>query len=121
MELAYTVLYVHDYDASLAFWINTMGMVTKACKHAGPFEITQVGFENDGTFLELVPLALMAENPHGLDLATPSIAFRVDDLAFARERLTAKGVEVSEISEMGEITSFAFSDNEHRWFAVLQK
>ena len=32
---------------------------------------------------ELVPLELMKDNPDGLDLATPSIALKVDDLEAA--------------------------------------
>ena len=37
----------------------------------------KVGFDNQDFSFELVPLELMKDNPDGLDLATPSIAFHV--------------------------------------------
>jgi hypothetical protein len=60
----------------------------------------------------------MADNPHGLDLATPSIAFNVDDLAATREKLVAAGVPATEVGNQAGVESFAFPDNEGRWFAV---
>ena len=61
----------------------------------------------------------MKDNPDGLDLATPSIAFHVADLAVTRAALIANGVQATEIGEHSGITSFAFPDNENRWFAVI--
>lgn len=120
MRIGYVVLYVTDPGACLEFWTEKVGMVRKSAKQAGPFEIVQVGFENQQFGFELVPLALMADNPHGLDLATPSIAFHNSDLASAREKLVAAGVQASEIGDQGGIQAFAFSDNEGRWFAVTE-
>lgn len=68
--------------------------------------------------VELVPLALMADNPDGLDLATPSIALQVDDPEAGRAQLVERGVTTTEIGEHGGVRSFAFSDPEGRWFAV---
>ena len=95
-------------------------MVEKDRKSAGDFEIVKVGFANQDFSFELVPLELMKNNPDGLDLATPSIAFHVDDLPSTREKLVAAGVQASEVGEHSGIKSFAFSDNEGRWFAVTQ-
>ena len=67
----------------------------------------------------VVPLVLMKDNPDDLDLASPSIAFRVDDLAAARAALVAKGVRATEVGEHSGIASFAFPDNEGLWFAVI--
>jgi lactoylglutathione lyase len=119
MEIAYVVLYVHDPEASYNFWINTVGMIEKSHKQAGTFKIIQVGFADQSFNLELVPRELMKDNPHGIDLATPSMALRVDDLNSTLELLQSRGVETSDIAEMGGVASFAFSDNEGRWFAVL--
>jgi hypothetical protein len=80
----------------------------------------KVGFENQAFAFELVPLALMKNNPDGLDLATPSIAFHVDDLDAARSSLVARGVQATEVGEHGGVPSFAFPDNEDRWFAVTR-
>lgn len=118
MRVGYVVLYVNDADACLRFWTEQIGMVEKDRKHAGGFDVVQVGFADQQFSLELVPLALMKDNPDGLDLATPSMAFNVDDLPATRERLLAAGVQASEIGEHSGITAFAFSDNEGRWFAV---
>ena len=63
---------------------------------------------------------MMADNPYGLDLATPSIALRADDLEAARASLLERGVEAMEIGEHSGVESFAFSDPEGRWFAVTR-
>ncbi|HLP22430.1 MAG TPA: VOC family protein [Microbacteriaceae bacterium] len=120
MRVGYVVLYVTDSAACLAFWTEKVGMVSKSRKPAGEFEIVQVGFADQQFGFELVPLALMADNPDGLDLATPSIAFHDENLEGTRERLLAAGVQASEIGEHSGVTAFAFSDNEGRWFAVTR-
>lgn len=120
MRCGYVVLYVTDAAASLRFWVEQMGMVEKGRKEAGPYSIAQVGFADQDFSLELVPLDLMKENPSGLDLTTPSMAFRVPDLETARAELVARGVTTTELADHGGVSSFAFSDNEERWFAVLQ-
>ena len=81
MKVGYVVLYVSDAEACRRFWVEQVGMVEKWRKDAGAFTIVQVGFADQAFAFELVPLALMKDNPDGLDLATPSIAFHVDDLA----------------------------------------
>lgn len=120
MKLGYVVLYVNNPEDSLKFWIERVGMVEKGSKQAGPFSIVKVGFVDQDFSLELVPLELMKNNPSNLDLATPSIAFYVSALSKVRSALIEKGVHVSEISDHGGNQSFAFSDNEARWFAVLE-
>lgn len=119
LKVGYVVLYVTDEVACLQFWTHKVGMVEKSRIQAGAFSIVQVGFADQDFGFELVPLALMKDNPDGLDLATPSIAFRVDDLAATRAALVDKGVQASELGEHSGITSFAFADNENRWFAVI--
>lgn len=120
MRVGYVVLYVTDHDACLKFWTEQVGMVKKGSKQAGTFEIAEVGFADQQFSFQLVPLALMADNPHNLDLATPSIAFGNQNLEAAREKLIAAGVQTSEIGDQGGTMSFAFSDNEGRWFAVTE-
>lgn len=120
MKIGYVVLYVNDATACLKFWLEQVGMVEKGSKQAGPFSVARVGFADQDFSLELVPLELMKNNPSGLDLATPSIAFYVSDLNEIRETLTARGVQATEPFVHSGVSSFAFSDNEGRWFAVLQ-
>lgn len=118
MRVGYVVLYVNDAEACRRFWIEQVGMVEKDRKEFGDFVIVQVGFADQSFSFELVPLALMADNPDGLDLATPSIALHADDLEAARAQLVERGVTAMEIGEHSGVQSFAFSDPEDRWFAV---
>lgn len=120
MKISYVVLYVNDPAACLKFWTEKFGMIEKDQKVAGNFTISKVGFADQDFSFELVPIDLMKDNPDGLDLATPSIAFSVSDLNKIHTDLTAKGVEVSEIGQQGGIESYGFCDNEGRWFAVIQ-
>lgn len=120
MKVGYVVLYVADEASCLRFWTEQVGMVEKDRNQVGSFSIVQVGFANQDFAFELVPLALMKDNPDGLDLATPSVAFRVDDLAATRDALVARGVQATELGEHSGIASFAFPDNEGRWFAVIR-
>ena len=118
MRVRYVVLYVNDAELCRRFWIEQVGMVEKGRQEFGDFTVVQVGFADQEFAFELVPLALMADNPYNLDLATPSIAMQVDDLETARARLIDRGVTAMEIGEHGGMRSFAFSDPENRWFAV---
>ena len=118
MKVGYVVLYVNDAEACRRFWIDQIGMVEKGRSDAGEFTIAEVGFVDQSFAFELVPLELMKDNPDGLDLATPSIAFRVDDLEATHAALVGRGVEASDIGDHGGKPSFAFADPEGHWFAV---
>ena len=120
MKVGYVVLYVDDAEACGRFWVEKIGMAEKRRTPAGDFTIVQVGFPDQDFAFELVPLELMKDNPDGLDLATPSIAFRVDDLQATRDALVGRGVEATEVGEHSGTPSFAFADPEGRWFAVTE-
>ena len=119
MKVGFVVLYVNDVEDCVRFWVEKVGMVERARTQAGAFQVVKVGFANQDFSFDLVPLALMRENPDGLDLATPSAAFHVPDLDAARAALVARGVQATEISLERGPRAFAFSDPEGRWFAVL--
>jgi lactoylglutathione lyase len=120
MRVAYVVLYVNDAKACRRFWVEQIGMVEKGRNEVGDFAITQVGFADQSFAFELVPLEMMKDNPDGLDLATPSIAVRVDDLEATHAALVGRGVQASEVGEHAGTPSFAFSDPEGHWFAVTR-
>ena len=120
MKVGYVVLYVNDADACRTFWIEQIGMVEKRTSAAGSATIAQVGFPDQPFAFELVPLELMKDNPDDLDLATPSIAFQVDDLEAAHGALVGRGVQATDVGEHSGTPSFAFSDPEGRWFAVTE-
>src|SRR3954447_20443077 len=87
MKVGYVVLYVDDAEACRTFWIDQIGMVEKRRSDAGNVTIVQVGFADQPFAFELVPIELMRDNPDGLNLGTPSIAFTVDDLSAAHATL----------------------------------
>jgi lactoylglutathione lyase len=120
MRVGYVVLYVNEAEACRRFWVEQVGMVEKQSTEVAAFTIAKVGFGDQDFAFELVPLALMKDNPDGLDLATPSIGFQVDDLARAHADFVARGIQVSEMGEHSGTPSFAFSDPEGHWFAVTQ-
>ena len=119
MRVGFVVLYVNDAEACQQFWIDKVGMVEKGRQQAGEVSVVEVGFADQPFSFQLVPLALMANNPDNLDLATPSIAFKVADLAATREKLVSAGIPATEVGNHTGVESFAFPDNEGRWFAVL--
>jgi len=119
VRVEYVVLYVNDAEACRRFWSEQVGMVEKRRTEAGPFTIVQVGFSDQSFAFDLVPLAMMKDNPDGLDLATPSICFRVDDINATRAAMAAREVQTTEVSEMNGAVTFAFCDPENRWFAVM--
>ena len=114
------MLYVTDAESCRACWVDQVGMVEKKKTEAGAFTIAQVGFADQNVAFELVPLEMMKDNPAGLDLATPSICFHVDDLEATRAALVARGVQATEVGEHFGQRNFAFSDPEGRWFAVTR-
>ena len=120
MKVGYVVLYVNDAEACRRFWIEQIGMVEKRRVEAAGFKIVQVGFADQPFAFELVPLELMKDNPDNVDLATPSIAFRVDDLQATHATLVGRGVQATDVGEHSGTPSFAFADPEGHWFAVAQ-
>ena len=120
MQIGYVVLYVDDAEACRRFWVDQVGMIEKRRQDAGDVAVVQVGFADQPFAFELVPLALMRDNPDNLDLATPSIAFHVDDLEAARATLVGKGVQATEVTDHQGTRSFAFADPEGRWFAAIR-
>ena len=118
MKVGYVVLYVNDAETCRRFWVDQIGMVEKRRTAAGAFTIVQVGFADQAFAFELVPLELMKDNPDNLDLATPSIAFLVDDLRATHDALVGRGVQATDVGEHSGTPSFAFSDHEGHWFAV---
>jgi lactoylglutathione lyase len=120
MQVGYVVLYVNDAEVCRRFWIEQLGMIEKRRSEVGGVPIVQVGFADQPFAFELVPLELMKDNPDGLDLATPSIAFRVDDLEATHASLVGRGVATTEIADHDGTPSFGFSDPEDHWFAVTR-
>lgn len=120
MRVGYVVLYVKDSSACKKFWVDQVGMQLQETTTVGENTIYKVGFSDQQFSFELVPLDLMKENPHGLDLATPSICFYVADVPAEHQRLNSNGIKTTDVAKLSDKDNFAFCDNEDRWFAVLE-
>lgn len=118
MRVGYVVLYVDDAEVCRRFWLEKLNMVEKDRKVVDGFTVVQVGFSDQPFAIELVPIAMMADNPFGVDMATPSLALHVADIEGAHQQLTAREVPTTAVGEHGGVRSFGFSDPEGRWFAV---
>ena len=119
MQLGYVVIYVNDLLRCHQFWTDQVGMVTLRAKTIEPFTIPQVSFPGHSTAIELVPNALMEQAGHSVVPATPSMCFYTADLHAEHQRLTEANVDVTEISDHFSTLTFAFSDPEGRWFAMM--
>jgi lactoylglutathione lyase len=120
MRVGYVVLYVNDVDACSRFWTEKLDMTVRETMQVGENTVMRIGFTDQNFSLELVPLSMMKDNPDGLDLAAPSMCFYVDNLADEHSKLRQRSVDATEIMEHLGTKNFAFSDNEGRWFAVVE-
>ena len=121
MQLGYVVIYVNDLERCHQFWTDQVGMVTKRTSETDGFSILQIGFADQDVAIELVPNAFMEKAGHGAVTVAPSMCFHVNAIETEHQRLTAAGVVVSPIGDHFGTTTFAFSDPEGRWFAVISK
>jgi catechol 2,3-dioxygenase-like lactoylglutathione lyase family enzyme len=101
MRVEYVVLYVNDPEACRRFWVEQVGMVEKRRDEVGDFTMVRVGFADQSFAFELVPLEMMKDNPDGLDLATPSIAFQVAHLETTHADLVRRGVQATDVGDHG--------------------
>ena len=99
MKVGYVVLYVNDAEACRRFWVEQIGMVEKRRSEAGTLHDCAGRVRRPAVRVQLVPIELMKDNPDGLDLATPSIAFTVDDLEVAHAALSGRGVQATDVGE----------------------
>jgi catechol 2,3-dioxygenase-like lactoylglutathione lyase family enzyme len=106
MGVGYVVLYVNDAERCRRFWVEQVGMEEGKRTEVAGFTVTRVGFGGQSFSFASCP-GMMKDNPDGLDRATPSICFHVDDLeATRRAALIARGVSATEVGNS-------------RWDAVL--
>jgi len=87
MNVGYVVLYVNDVDACLNFWTKQVGMTLHEKKDIAEHSVVRVGFSDQNFSFELVPLAMMKENPDGLNLGSPSICFSLPILKQSTKNL----------------------------------
>lgn len=118
VNIGYVVLYMKDTEKAAEFWQTNFDFVIKNEVAAGEYKVITVGAKDGQTNFELVPLALMEDNPFNLNLGIPSICLSVDDLEAEHKRLTALGANVMSIENHGGRRSFAIIDPEGNAFAI---
>lgn len=119
--IGYVVLYLNDTEKAAEFWTKNFEFEVKNTVEAGEHQVITIGAVNSQTNFELVPLALMADNPYNLNLEIPSICLYTDDLEIEHTRLEQLGVTVTPIEDHGGRNSFAVIDLEENAFAVVQR
>ena len=92
MKVGYVVLYVNDAEACRRFWVEQIGMVEKRRTETGSSRSRRSGSPTSRSRSSSCRCELMKDNPDGLDLATPSIGFNVDDLEATHAALVELGV-----------------------------
>lgn len=117
-NIGYVVLYMKDTVKAAEFWQTYFNFEVKNEVDAGGHKVITVGAVDGQTNFELVPLALMTDNPYNLNLAIPSICLSTDDLQAEHIRLTKLGANVSPITDHGGRDSFAIIDFEENAFAI---
>ena len=92
MQFGYTILYVDDVPATLAFYGKAFGLATRYTHESGSYGELETG----ATALAFVSKALLRQigkTPHApvLDKPTSEIAFVTDDVAAAVKRAVDAG------------------------------
>ena len=94
MQFGYTILYVDDVPATLAFYGKAFGLATRFTHESGAYGELETG----ATALAFVSRAMMREigktpQPPQLDKPTSEIALVTDDVAAAVDRAVAAGAK----------------------------
>ena len=115
------MLYVHDQDATAAFWTEKMGFAVKADQENDGMRWIEIAPQEDTeTSIVLHDKDFIAKMDTGLNLETPSLLFYSAHFDQLRDDLVDKGVTVGEIVDMPTGRTFNFADPEGNYFAVLE-
>ncbi len=118
------MMYVNDVQACADFWINNFDFTqVDTIKDNGKLiSIELLPYENCDVNICLFDKAfVLATSPLPAEyLASPSLLFSSYNLKETHAKLKAKGVQVSDIGEMGGIVNFNFPDCEGNYFAMRQ-
>ena len=92
MQFGYTILYVEDVPATLAFYGKAFGLATRYTHESGSYGELETG-ATALAFVSHTLLTQIGKTPQSpvLDKPTSEIAFVTDDVAAAVDRATAAG------------------------------
>jgi lactoylglutathione lyase len=100
MQLGYTILYVDDVRATVAFYEEAFGLQAKFVHESGDFAELATG-ATALAFSSRRLIEALGKNPEAPDAARPSfeIAFTTDDVQTALDRALAAGAKLQQKPE----------------------
>jgi predicted enzyme related to lactoylglutathione lyase len=117
MRLEVVPLPVVDVDASIAFYLNKVGFVLDHDVSPG----------NGMRVVQLTPPGSACSIVFGTGMSDPNRSARVEnlhlvvsDIAAARDELTGRGVDVSEINDLGGVQYAHFGDPDGNSWALQE-
>ncbi len=116
------MLYVLDVEKSANFWIENLEF-TKVSEmvHEGKLiSLELCPYNNADTHLVLFDKEFVMATSPLASLGTPSLLFSTYNINETHQKMKAKGVAVSEISDMEGIINFHFPDPENNFFAIRE-
>lgn len=121
-DLGQVMLYVNDTDKCAKFW-SEKAKFEKVKRIEAPYGgyIYEVAPKNNGAteFVLQNKEVVRKMNPE-MNLGTPSILMKSDNLDETYKLFQENGINVNPIMEMGTLRVFNFSDEEGNYFAVTE-
>lgn len=121
-SLGQVMLYVDDFKQSIHFWTDIMGFKVKAQeKLPEGYEWIEVApDETSETTIVIFDKAFIKKYSPDVNLGTPSLMFKTEDIEGLYTDFKEKGVQVGEMVEQPSGSVFNFSDDEGNYFAVSE-
>ncbi|SOC43632.1 VOC family protein [Salinicoccus kekensis] len=116
------MLYVDNQEQSIAFWTKDLGFVIKSEDIIyDDYKSVEVAPSLDSeTSITIFDKEFIREASPEVNLETPSLMFRVQDLDALYADLSNKGIRCGDIVKTPDGRVFNFSDDEDNYFAVKE-
>ncbi|WP_138753390.1 VOC family protein [Paenibacillus sinopodophylli] len=117
------MLYVNNQDESRDFWTKQLGfsVISEYDNGEGMRWIEIAPSEHSETSIVLQNKEFVEKMASGINLGTPSLMLFSDKFDELYADLANKQIKVGEIVTIPSGRVFNFPDNEHNYFAVLEK
>lgn len=122
-KLGQVMLYVHDQDRAVQFWVDKVGFCVIADEDNGQgFRWIEIApSEAAETSIVLHNRELIAKMSPELNLSTPSLLFYSNQFDLLYAKFKEQQITVGEIVTMPTGRVFNFADDENHYFAVAEK
>lgn len=118
--LGQVMLYVEDQEQSVKFWTDKLGFTVISTDELveGYRSVEVAAGKHSETSLVIFDKAFIKKYSPELNLGTPSLMFKADNIDELYEEYQNKGINVGEKTEYPLGKVFNFSDDEGNYFAV---